>query len=95
MRKGGIRGLQWKHIDKNHRFIRLPGELLNEGKYRNRPKVIPVNHHVADMLARNPQPIHHDHVFTYCEDYFFHPTKRLGKRAIYGRALIRRARRRG
>jgi integrase len=61
MRTGEIRGLRWSHIDREKWVIRLPAELTKE----DRPKVIPINHHVKKMLADLPRAIHHDHVITY------------------------------
>ena len=41
--------------------IRLPHKSTKESKI----KVIPINHHVQDILDCQPRAIHHDYVFTY------------------------------
>ncbi|HOI95033.1 MAG TPA: site-specific integrase [Syntrophobacter fumaroxidans] len=46
MRLGELRQLKWSYIDRDRRFIRLPSEITKEGK----PKVIPINHHVRNVL---------------------------------------------
>lgn len=46
MRSGELRLLQWSHIDRKRQFIRLPVEVTKERK----KKVIPINHHVRDVL---------------------------------------------
>ncbi|MDO9533526.1 MAG: site-specific integrase [Deltaproteobacteria bacterium] len=62
MRLGELLGLRWSHIDRDHGVIRLPADLVKE----SRAKVVPMNHHVKQVLAENPrQAIHHDRVFTY------------------------------
>ncbi|MFI5329613.1 MAG: tyrosine-type recombinase/integrase [Desulfobaccales bacterium] len=61
MRTGELRGLKWSHIDREKGVIRLPAELTKESK----AKVIPMNHHVKQILASVPQALHHDFVFTY------------------------------
>jgi len=69
MRKGEIRNLRWKHIDFENGFIRFPASMVKEDK----PKVIPINHHVMAVLdrlrPRKPKlkdSNYHDFVFTYC-----------------------------
>jgi len=61
MRLGELRSLKWSHIDREKRCIRLSADLTKE----NRPKVIPINHHVRRVLAEIPQALHHDFVLTY------------------------------
>jgi len=61
MRTGELLCLEWKHIDREAQFIRLPAEITKEGK----PKSIPINHHVRKVLEGLPRALHHDHVFTY------------------------------
>jgi len=61
MRTGELRGLRWFHIDREKRVIRLPADMTKEG----RDKVIPINHHVKDVLAGLPKALHHDHVITF------------------------------
>ena len=61
MRTAEILGLRWSHIDREKWVIRLPAELPKEKK----AKVIPINHHVKNILACLPRAIHHDAVFTY------------------------------
>jgi len=62
MRLGELLGLRWSYIDREKGVIRLPADLTKE----SRVKVVPMNHHVKQVLAENPrQTIHHDRVFTY------------------------------
>jgi integrase len=61
MRTGELRGLRWSHIDREKGVIRLPADLPKE----KRAKVIPINHHVKQVLADLPRAIHHDFVLTY------------------------------
>jgi len=61
MRKGEITGLEWKHIDWKAQMIRLPADRTKE----KRPKRIPINRYVKEILESLPRPIHHDYVFTY------------------------------
>jgi integrase len=61
MRTAEILGLRWSHIDREKWVIRLPAELPKEKK----AKVIPINHHVKNILTSLPRAIHHDAVFTY------------------------------
>ena len=61
MRKGELLKLQWSHVDQDKRFFRLPAGLTKEGK----SKLIPVNHHVREVLNNIPKALHHDFVFTY------------------------------
>jgi integrase len=58
---GELLGLRWSHVDRENEFFRLPPELTKESK----PKKIPINYHVASVLATVPRAIHHDYVFTY------------------------------
>lgn len=61
MRLGELRSLKWSHIDREKWCIRLSADFTKE----NRPKVIPINHHVRRVLAELPQALHHDFVLTY------------------------------
>ena len=61
MRTGELRGLKWSHIDRGKWVIRLPADLPKE----RRAKVIPINHHVKQVLVDLPRAIHHDFVLTY------------------------------
>jgi len=61
MRMGEILGLKWSYVDLENNFFRLPPELCKESK----PKIIPFNYHVAEVLNTVPRAIHHDYVFTY------------------------------
>ena len=61
MRSGELRLLRWAHIDKEGGFLRLPADITKERK----AKIIPMNHHVKDVLAGLPRALHHDFVFTF------------------------------
>jgi integrase len=61
MRKGEILGLQWSHVDKDNQMIRLPAS----GTKEKRPKRVPINRYVKEVLDSLPRHIHHDFVFTY------------------------------
>jgi integrase len=61
MRAGELRALRWSYIDREHGVIRLPADVTKEG----RAKVIPINHHVKEVLAGLLRAVHHDFVFTY------------------------------
>jgi integrase len=63
MRAGEIRGLRFSHIDFKKMFIRLPAEVVKEG----RKKDIPINRHMAQILREigKVRRIDHDYVFTY------------------------------
>lgn len=61
MRPREIRGLKWKHIDRENMFIRLPANCTKE----KAPKDIPINYHVQAVLNSVPRAISHDFVFTY------------------------------
>lgn len=61
MRLAEIRALRWSHIDREKWVIRLPKDIPKEKK----PKVIPINHHVKQILAELSRAIHHDFVLTY------------------------------
>ena len=58
--------LKWSYIE-DKKYIRLPAEIPKEGK----PKLIPINHHVRDLLKDVQQGLklvtddHHEFVFTY------------------------------
>jgi integrase len=61
MRLGEIRQLRWSNIDSEMKFIRLHSDDTKE----KRPKVIPINHNVRDILASQKRYIDHDYVLTY------------------------------
>ncbi|MHB9074685.1 MAG: tyrosine-type recombinase/integrase [Desulfobaccales bacterium] len=61
MRTGELRGLRWSHIDREKWVIRLPADLPKE----RRAKVIPINHHVKQVLVDLTRAIHHDFVLTF------------------------------
>jgi integrase len=61
MRMGELLSLKWSHVDLENEFFRLPAEFCKEKK----PKNIPFNYHVAEVLNTVPRAIHHDYVFTY------------------------------
>jgi integrase len=60
MRPGELLSLQRSHIDRETMFIRLPAELTKE----NKPKNIPINQHVKDVIDSSLRAIQHDFVFT-------------------------------
>lgn len=64
MRTGEIHKLRWSYIDQEKGFIRLPAEVTKEKK----PKNIPMNRHVKEVLLSLPRAMHHDYVFTYNGD---------------------------
>lgn len=61
MRLGEILKLKWSQVDRKEMFIRLDGGSTKEG----RPKSIPINRHVATVLASQIRAINHDYVFLY------------------------------
>jgi integrase len=61
MRMGEILGLRRSYVDRVNSFFRLPPELTKE----NRPRIVPINHHVEKVLKNSVQALHHDFVFTY------------------------------
>ena len=61
MRMGELLKLKWSHYDRKAMFIRLPAEVTKEDK----PKDIPVNRHVENVLDGLPRALKHDYVFTY------------------------------
>lgn len=61
MRLGEIRLLKWSYIDRKNMMIRLPKEIVKE----ERPKNIPINHHVVSAIDAIPKALHHDFVITY------------------------------
>ncbi|NIO21725.1 MAG: tyrosine-type recombinase/integrase, partial [Candidatus Aenigmarchaeota archaeon] len=71
MRFGEIVNLRWSHIDKDKNLIRLSGDETKEEK----PKRIPINHHVRATLDALPRALHHDFVFNYRGE----PIKRITK----------------
>jgi len=60
MRRGEILNLKWSNIDRANRFIRLPADATKEGK----PKNIPINRNVQEVLGTLPRHVHYDFVFT-------------------------------
>ncbi len=61
MRRGEIRQLKWSYIDRKNGMIRLPAEIVKEGK----GKIIPINHHAETALNGLPRAILNDYVITY------------------------------
>jgi integrase len=61
MRSGELQKLQWKHIDREEMFIRLPEGYTKNGDARD----IPINHFVKTVLDTLPRAIAHDYVFTF------------------------------
>lgn len=61
MTSGELRDLKWSYIDRKEMMIRLPAGVTKE----KRPKSIPINHHVKDVLDSVPRALMHDFVFTY------------------------------
>jgi integrase len=61
MRLGEILTLRWQHVDKEYSFLRLPYGFSKEKK----PKNIPINSHLEDLLKSTPRAFNHDFVFTY------------------------------
>ena len=61
MRKGEILNLKWSDINRKRGIIKLEPDGTKEKK----PKKIPINHHVAEVLNSLSRAIHHDNVFTY------------------------------
>ena len=61
MRMGEILGLRWSFVDRDKSFFRLPPELTKEDK----PKNVPINHHVEKVLNNTMRAVPHDFVFTY------------------------------
>jgi integrase len=70
MRKGELRKLQWRHVDKKAMFLRLTGDITKTGESRD----IPINHHVKTVLDALPRAINHNFVFTYQGKPFTHKT---------------------
>jgi integrase len=64
MRLGEILGLRWTYIDREHGVIRLPADVTKEG----RPKIIPMNHHVTEVLGSILRILRHDFVFTFRDE---------------------------
>lgn len=60
MRLGELRFLRWSYVDRKNMFFRLPAEITKEDK----PKVIPINHHVKNVYESLPRAFNHDFVFT-------------------------------
>jgi len=68
MRKGELRQLRWSHIDPRKTIIQLPASITKD----RRPREIPINHHVREVLEdlqpQAPKLVdenYHDFVFTY------------------------------
>ncbi|UCF94843.1 MAG: site-specific integrase [Desulfobacterales bacterium] len=61
MRPGEVYRLQWKHIDRNIMFIRLPADFTKE----KAAKSVPINRHVKAVLDSLPRHIDHDFICTY------------------------------
>jgi len=61
MRRGEIRQLKWKYIDRKAGFIRLPKEITKEKK----DKDIPINHHVKRVLDSIQRVLRQNFVITY------------------------------
>jgi integrase len=61
MRMGEILELKWPYFDRDKGFFRLPSSLTKESK----PKRIPINHHVKEVLNNMPRFLKHDFIFTY------------------------------
>ena len=61
MRSGEITSLRWSYIDRDKWMIRLPAEVVKE----KRPKSIPINKTVREVLQRLPRVLHQDYVITY------------------------------
>lgn len=61
MRTGEIRLLKWSYVDRKNGYIRLPKEVTKE----NKPKNIPINHHVKAVLDSVPRALNHPFIITY------------------------------
>ena len=75
MRQKELQKLQWKHIDREEMYIRLPGEITKTDYPRN----IPINHHVKGVLDNLPRAITHDYVFTHRGKPFTHGLRFLNQ----------------
>ena len=75
MRQKELQKLQWKHIDREEMFIRLPGEITKT----DYPRDIPFNHHVKAVLDDLPRAIAHDYVFTHRGKPFTHGLRFLNQ----------------
>jgi integrase len=64
MRVGELRGLRWSHIDHEAGVIRLTADLTKE----SRAKIIPMNHHVKEVLGATLRFLRQDFVLTYHEN---------------------------
>jgi len=65
LRPGEITGLKWSYIDRNAMMIRLPLEVIKEGKKTGKGKNVPINHNVKAVLDSQVRALHHDYVFSY------------------------------
>lgn len=65
MRPGEIKNLKWSYIDKKAGFIRLPAEIIKEGRKTGKAKSIPINRNVKAVLDSQIRALHHDYVFSY------------------------------
>jgi len=72
MRRGELLNLKWSDIDREKGFIRLSAKDTKEGK----PKSIPMNHFVREVLEGLPRHVHHDYVFTYKDNPIGHDFRR-------------------
>jgi integrase len=68
-RPGEARNLKWSYIDRKEGFIRLPAEAVKE----NKPKSIPINHHVKRVLDSIPRLLHCEYVFSHNGERFRNP----------------------
>jgi integrase len=66
MRMGEILELRWPYFDRDKGFFRLPSNITKE----NKPKRIPINHHVKEVIDNIPRFLKHDFIFTYRENPF-------------------------
>ena len=73
MRRGEITGLTWSMVDHTRAFFRLPADLTKEKK----PKVVPINKHVAAVLDALPTGLPQGHVFRYRKEPIFSIRKSL------------------
>ena len=65
MRPGEIKTLKWSYIDKQAGFIRLPAEIIKEGKKTGAGKNIPISHNVQAVLDSQIRALHHEYVFSF------------------------------
>lgn len=65
LRPGEITGLKWSYIDRDAMMIRLPSEVIKEGKKTGKGKNVPINHNVMAILDSQVRALHHDYIFSY------------------------------